>query len=136
MKIDNQEYEEIFYQDAHIGVCLREGVIQIVENGKSRYYKKIKPDFLENIKSKIDEFIKKGIEPAIIILNEEDMEDIKNSCMINKEEFLTTESLLGVKVLLIPNYLRDNTFLNEGCALIISQGGLKDLKESLLHAYD
>jgi hypothetical protein len=106
-----------------------------VEADDWEIFKNIKPTFLESIQENINVIRRTGDNPALIIFNEDDWNDIEGEFKINKLEY-SPEFIFGVKVLQIPNHLRDNTFLNDGQAMVIPERRLKQLKEVFLHEYN
>lgn len=94
-------------------------------------YEEKKLNYLEKIKDSLIHIKKFGEIPELIIINEEDSNKIVKEEMIGKSHEERITHIHGIKVLIIPEYLRDDTFLTEGKVFVITEEGFKGLKEVL-----
>ena len=75
----------------------------------------------------------KGNEPGMIILNEDDARKLANQLVRGYKGILNPApiTLFGIKLVIIPRYLKDSKFLKLGKALILEKRWVDFLKKEL-----
>jgi hypothetical protein len=101
-----------------------------VESDDWEIYNEINNEIIERVRNKLINIRNNGNEPKLMIINGEDWLFILSECSKRKIE-VSENSIFGMNVLQIPEKFRDNTFLNEGEAIILSNSSYGIIREVL-----